>query len=185
MTGTESPRLPILLCLLASLAAGDGPFNDLSPGMSAPPTLKADTAVYNPDRGVLQYAFTFVNPSDSVLYLDCQVPPRATLSGSTLVLDLDRTAMQADASPFPPQRIGGNQTFQGQRRLDRVFGDSQSRPEFTSLQLRMAFYPERDSGEGESFVTARRRLAVSRNIAVARRGKAPVAPRVLKRRVGG
>ncbi|MDB5048248.1 MAG: hypothetical protein JWO30_1319 [Fibrobacteres bacterium] len=203
-----------LLCIAALAAAGEGPFEDMSPVVPAAPTLRVDTAIYNLDQGVLQYAFTFANPSDSVLYLDCQVPPRATLTGNTLVLDFDRTAAPpapgaadsagaaagsgasgpsagktaggptaggaVDPNDFPPQRIGAQQTFQGQRRLDRVLGDFHARPKFTNLQLRMAFYPERVSGEGVPFVAEKQRRATSKTITVVRRGKAPPPPRVLK-----
>ncbi len=62
---------------------------------SGSPGLKMDTAIYHMDGGTLQYAFTFVNPTDSVVFLDCQVPPFARLSGNTLILTFDRTAFTA------------------------------------------------------------------------------------------
>lgn len=62
---------------------------------SGSPALKTDTAVYHMQSGTLQYAFTFVNPTDSVVFLDCQVPPFAALSGDALVLTFDRTAFTA------------------------------------------------------------------------------------------
>ena len=53
------------------------------------------------DGGTLQYSFTFVNPTDSVVFLDCQVPPFATLSGGALVLYFDRTAFAAAGEAVP------------------------------------------------------------------------------------
>lgn len=71
---------------------------------SGSPSLKTDTAIYHLDGGTLQYAFTFVNPTDSVVFLDCQVPPFARLSGNTLMLDFDRTAFAA--APAAPAASG-------------------------------------------------------------------------------
>lgn len=65
---------------------------------SGPPNLKTDTAIYHLEGGALQYAFTFVNPTDSVIFLDCQVPPFATLSGNSLILTFDRTAFTTVAA---------------------------------------------------------------------------------------
>lgn len=172
------------------------------------PSLRVDKVIYNVEAGVLQYVFTFANPSDSVLFLDCQVPPRASLSGSTLVLDFDRKALPApgaadsaaaqpggamaggptaggsvDAKDFPPQRVGARQTFQGSRRLDRVLGGYQARPEFKSLQLRMAYYPERESGDGEPFVAEAQRRIAGLAVTVVRKGNASAPPKVIRRRV--
>jgi hypothetical protein len=164
-----------------------------SAAADAVPVLTVDKAVYSLETGVLQYAFTFANPSDSVLFLDCQVPPRASLQGNTLLLDFDRSAMPAadsgskaaDAADFPPQRVGRRQTFQGQRRLDRLLGTSAARPAFPTLQLRMAYYPERDSGDGEAYLIDRQRQVVSKPQIVSRRGKVPPPnpPRVLRHRI--
>src|SRR4051812_42338851 len=109
---------------------------------AAAPSLRLDQAVYDLGSGVLHIAFTFGNPGDSAVYLDCQVPPRATLADGTLTLIFARNAADADGArvggrppsdsapapafdpeAYPPQRIAGGQTFQGQRRLDRVLGD--------------------------------------------------------------
>jgi hypothetical protein len=173
----------------AALGASGGPFDSMFPGTSASPSLKADTAVYDLETGILQYAFTFGNPSDTSLYLDCQVPPKMTLEKNVLTLDFDRAAIpdqptgKADPDAYPPQRIGAHQTFQGQRKLDRILGDYLSRPKFTSLRLRMVFYPERDSGEGAPFVQEKRMQSESRAVNVVRRGKAPPPPpKVLNRR---
>ncbi|MDB5103747.1 MAG: hypothetical protein JWP91_1436 [Fibrobacteres bacterium] len=199
-----------------------------TPIATAPPTLKTDTAIYQLDQGMLQYAFTFVNPSDSVLFLDCQIPPHASMSGNTLVLTFDRKPASAgsripgeasqggggghgvsstgagvpsgpassgttaggpasgiavDPNDFPPQRIGAHQTFQGQRRLDRVLGDFHARPRFAKVQLRMAYYPERVEGEGTPFVVERERRASAAAVNVVRKGKAPPPPKVRKFRV--
>ena len=77
---------------------------------SGSPNLKTDTAIYHMDGGTLQYAFTFVNPTDSVVFLDCQVPPFATLSGNSLILTFDRTAFTAEAAATggtSPSSAGG------------------------------------------------------------------------------
>lgn len=71
------------------------------------PSLKTDTAIYHMDGGTLQYSFTFVNPTDSVVFLDCQVPPFAALSGNTLVLTFDRTSLTASAGEPSATPSGG------------------------------------------------------------------------------
>ena len=86
--------------LAVSLMATLGALSAKDMGMpaalaSGSPGLKTDTAIYHMDGGTLQYAFTFVNPTDSVVFLDCQVPPFAKLSGNTLMLTFDRTAFAA------------------------------------------------------------------------------------------
>jgi hypothetical protein len=155
---------------------------NMFPGVAAAPALKADTAVYDLETGILQYAFVFANPSDTTLYLDCQVPPKMTLEKNVLTLEFDRAAIpdqptgKADPEAYPPQRVGANQTFRGQRKLDRILGDYLSRPKFASLRLRMAYYPERDSGEGAPFVQESRKQAEARAINVIRRGKVPPPP---------
>jgi hypothetical protein len=173
----------------AALGASGGPFDNALPGVSASPALKADTAIYDLETGILQYAFTFGNPSDTTLFLDCQVPPKMSLEKNVLTLDFDRSDIpdqptgKADPDAYPPQRIGAHQTFQGQRKLDRILGDYLSRPKFTSLRLRMAYYPERDSGEGAPFVGEKRMRTDARAINVVRRGKVPpLPPKVLNRR---
>ena len=193
---------PILLASALAAAQERGPFSGMSPGHSASPTLRADTAIYHLDKGVLQYAFVFVNPSDTVLYLDCQVPPKSTLSGNTLVLTFDRTSAldgpdSAGAKPrataggpveggvvdpkdFPPQRIGPRQTFQGQRKLDRVLGDYHDRPQFAKVQLRMTYYPESGIGKEGRFSADNERRATAKPITVAQRGKAPAPPKAGK-----
>jgi hypothetical protein len=84
----------LLLALFMANAAGGEPG---LPAASGSPNLKTDIALYHLDGGTLQYAFTFVNPTDSVVFLDCQVPPFARLSGNTLILSFDRTAFMAAA----------------------------------------------------------------------------------------
>lgn len=156
------------------------------PAQAARASLAGDTAVYHLDQGVLQYIFTFANPTDSVLYLDCQVPPRAALLGDTLALTFARNPLEpgetvaggpVDGGPanprdFPPQRVAGGQTFQGSRKLDRVLGDADSRPRFSILLLLMDHYPERAEGEGDPFL-AERPMRVSAALKVTRKGKVP------------
>ncbi len=192
------------------------------------PSLRIDAAAYDLGNGVLHIAFTFANPYDSVLYLDCQVPPRASLAGGTLTLTFARDAAAsegalaggpapsdsapisaffssppgasppgappsaapahaaaasspaADPEAFPPQRIAGGQTFQGQRRLDRVLGDASARPKFTSLRIVMGYYPEREEGEGPVFVVERGKRAAAAPHAVSRKGKPPAPPKPVR-----
>lgn len=164
------------------------------------PSLRIDAAAYDLGNGVLHIAFTFANPTDSVLYLDCQVPPRASLAGGTLTLTFARDAAasegalaggpapgdSAPAAPapdpesFPPQRIAGGQTFQGQRRLDRVLGDASARPKFTSLRIVMGYYPERAEGEGPAFVVERGKRVAAAPHAVSRKGKPPAPPKPVR-----
>ncbi|MEO7425853.1 MAG: hypothetical protein ABI036_11750, partial [Fibrobacteria bacterium] len=170
----------------------------------ASPSLRIDTAVYDLGTGVLHYAFTFSNPTDSVLFLDCQASPRASLSGGALALKFDRKENKAtdtfshaanpdnpsdpadsaapamDANDYPPQRVGARQTFRGQRRLDRLLGDYRARPGFSSLQLRIAVYPESGIGEDSPYDLERQLHAVSKTVKVVRRGKVPPPPRVMK-----
>lgn len=163
------------------------------------PTLRIDKAAYDLGSGVLQIAFTFVNAGDSVAYLDCQMPPRASLAGGTLTLVFDRKAAGSegawaggpaptDSAPaaavdpdaYPPQRIAERQTFQGQRRFDRVLGDASARPKFTSLRLVMAVYPERAEGEGTPYLVERGIRVAAPPHAVARQGKPPVPPKPVR-----
>jgi len=177
-------------CWTSAQAAGN-------PRGDARPTLAGDTAVYHLEQGVLQYVFTFANPSDSVLYLDCQLPPRAALKGDTLELTFARHSTPEageifaggpagggppDPRDFPPQRVAGGQTFQGSRKLDRVLGDSESRPNFSILRLRMDYYPERVEGDGDSFL-ADRPVTVSAALKVNRKGKVPPPRKPRKFRV--
>jgi hypothetical protein len=196
--------LPALaLSLMATLAiAGARETGRPAALASGSPSLKTDTAIYHMDGGTLQYAFTFVNPTDSVVFLDCQVPPFATLSGNTLMLDFDRTAFTATPSTaagvpaggpldgrvvnpddFPPQRVGPHQAFQGQRKLDRVLGDPHARPAFAQVRLRMAWYPERAEGEGAPYLVDRKSAVAAPAGKVARKGKAPPPPKARKFRV--
>ena len=167
---------------------------------AAAPALKIDTAVYDVNAGVLQFAFSFTNPLDSVLYLDCQLPPRAELAGGVLTLTFARSATggaQAGgrakpdsgeapvttADDYPPQRIAGGQGYQGQRKLDRVLGDYHARPNFAKLKIRIDYYPERAEGEGPMFLAERAATVIAGPHAVLRKGKAPPPPKVIHRRM--
>jgi hypothetical protein len=173
----------------------------LAAALAAPaPSLRIDTAVYDLNSGVLQFAFTFANPSDSTLYLDCQLPPRAALQGDALILTFARggaaegaraggpaptdsaPAAAVDPEAFPPQRIAGGQSFQGQRRLDRVLGDPNARPRFSSIKLKMDYYPERAEGEGPMYVAERAARAESAPHKAVRKGKPPAPPKVIRLR---
>jgi hypothetical protein len=166
---------------------------------AAAPSLRLDQAVYDLRSGVLHIAFTFDNPGDSAVYLDCQIPPRASLAGGTLTLIFARNATDAegvrvggrpptDSAPAPafdpdayqPQRIAGAQTFQGQRRLDRVLGDASARPKFSRLKVAMEFYPERTEGEGPLYAAERGLRVAAPAHAVARKGKPPAPPKPVR-----
>lgn len=163
------------------------------------PSLRIDRAVYDAGSGVLQIAFTFSNPGDSAAYLDCQLPPRASLSGSTLTLAFARAATEAegaraggpaptDSAPaaaydpeaYPPQRVAGGQTYQGQRRLDRVLGDAAARPKFSALRVSMDYYPERAEGEGPLYAAERGKRVAAAPHAVKRVGKPPAPPKPVR-----
>lgn len=180
----------LMLCLSACVAAQEGSMPSAGFPAKSQPTLRIDTAAYDVAPGVLQFAFTFANPTDSVLFLDCQIPPRAVLEGRTLILLFDRGTDQDapetraggpasggafDAADYPPQRIAGGQTFQGRRKLDRLMGETDSRPVFDKLRLEMAYYPERTEGEGDRFVAEKMGKAVTGAAKVAKRGKRPPA----------
>ncbi len=194
-------RIPLYarLALLAlpALAALAAPACAAAPALT--PTLRLDKAAYDVGSGVLQIAFTFDNPGDSAVYLDCQIPPRAALSGGTLTLVFARNAPESegarvggrpptDSAPAPafdpdayqPQRIAGRQTFQGQRRLDRVLGDPAARPAFSRLKVAMEYYPERTEGEGPLYAAERGQRALAPPRPVARKGKPPVPPKPVR-----
>lgn len=187
------------LLAAGTAVAGDAP-------IAVTPTLRVDTAIYDVTTGVLQFAYTFVNPADSTLYLDCQLPPRAVLDGSTLTLTFSRAATDADGvlaggpppgadgtgpapavrpEDFPPQRIAGGQSFQGQRRLDRVLGVWEARPKFASVRLKMDYYPERAEGEGPMFMAERSVRVTAPAHGVARRGKPPAPAKPVRIRRPG
>lgn len=183
--------------LALSLALG---IVQVTPAEARPaPSLRVDRAVYDLGSGVLQLAFTFSNPGDSTAYLDCQVPPRASLSGGVLTLTFARGAAASegalaggpaptDSAPaaavdwdaYPPQRIAGGQTFQGQRRLDRVLGDARARPKFASVKVVMAYYPERTEGEGPLFAAERGQRVAAPPHAAVRKGKPPEPPKPVR-----
>lgn len=176
------------------------PLGFLAAAVAAPaPSLRIDQAVYDAGSGVLQIAFTFANPGDSAAYLDCQLPPRASLSGSTLTLTFARAAGEAegaraggpaptDSAPaaafdpeaYPPQRIAGGQTYQGRRRLDRVLGDPAARPKFSAVRVAMDYYPERTEGEGPLYAADRGTRVSAPPHAVKRVGKPPAPPKPVR-----
>ncbi|GEM_PF-2969385 len=235
--------LGLILCGLAAAQENGEVSASAASATVAAPTLKTDTSLYHLEQGALQYSFTFTNPTDSVLFLDCQIPPHARMSGSTLVLTFERKSFQAAASggtaissvgaggsapasggvppasggggghgvsslgtgrvtgpagmgsggsvvaggpvdggavnpdDFPPQRVAAHQTFQGQRKLDRVLGDSEARPAFSRVQLVMAYYPERAEGEGVPYLIEREQRVSAPARPSVRKGKAPPPPK--------
>ncbi|GEM_PF-5337939 len=195
----SSPFLRIFfaLALLASISPLAATSSKASASQSLP-TLKLASALYKVGPGILEFSFTFVNPTDSVLYLDCQVPPKFALRGKTLLLTLDRAPAAMPSKPgaakdsakadgqngspavdlaaFPPQRIAAHQTFQGQRRFDHILGEAEVRPAFSTLRLEMVYYPERSEGEGEPFVQERGTAVNAPPMPVPRRGKPPSPP---------
>lgn len=165
------------------------------------PALRIDTAVFDAGSGTLQYAFTFANPGDSEVFLDCQIPPHAALKAKVLSLRFDRVAADSagaaaggaaekradgpvegavDPEQYPPQRIAAHQTFQGQRRLDRVLGDPASRPDFSSLRIEMAWYPGHYGDEGPAFKVQEAALAAAPAKKVLRKGKPPAPQKPIR-----
>lgn len=167
-------RLALPLLLLAALPAA-------LRAASAPgsPVLKVIQAVYRADQNVLEFAFTVDNPSDSVLYVDCQGQPQASLRGKDLALRFAaRDSAEADSAR--PQRVGARQTYRGHRRIFGLGPDATGGPAHPAdpaaaarLRVEMAAYPERLEGEGEAWLRDRA-LGLSAPAApLARKGKRP------------
>jgi hypothetical protein len=150
------------------------------------PVLKITQAAYRADQNVLEFAFTVDNPTDSVIYVDCQGQPEASRRGPSLLFAFAANdAAEADTSR--PQRVGARQGFQGHR---RIFGLGPShlgqpaRPtdplKAARLTVEMAVYPERLEGEGPAWVLERGSRAAAQSVALSKKGKRPAAPKPVK-----
>jgi hypothetical protein len=166
------------------LLVGCLPFSLFAQTTDTLSTLNIASAVYKLEPGILEFSFTFVNPTDSVVFLDCLVPPKFIQEGKNLVLTLDRTSGPGGTSEnmdaFLPQRIGPHQTFQGTRRFDHILGEATLRPNFSTVQLAIVYYPERNEGEGVPFLVERASRVQSKKHSAIRLGKVPLPPKKVK-----
>lgn len=185
-------RLPSALAALALLVAlAAAPARaDRAPSRPAPtspageaPVLKVEQAVYRLDQNVLEMAFTFHNPTDSVLFLDCEVQPTPTRMGSILRLDFTRAGL-LNPDSARPQRIGARQGYRGHRRVWGLGPDTSgaSLPGdpagATTVAVEMAAYPERSEGEGTPWVLEKGFKAAAEPVPLKKTGKRPKASRI-------
>ena len=177
--------LPLLLlaacpaALRAASAAG-------TPSAKGAPVLKVGQAVYRADQNVLEFAFTVDNPTDSVVYVDCQGQPQASLRGKDLSLRF-AARDSAEADSIRPQRVGARQTYRGHRRIHGLGPDAAGGPAHPAdpaaaarLQVEMAAYPERQEGEGEAWLRDRALRLSAPPVPLARKGKRPPPPKPVR-----
>lgn len=173
--------LPLLTLLLLSAPAAIP-----AASASGTPVLEISRAVYRADQNVLEFAFTVANPSDSVVYVDCQGQPQASLRGKDLAL-LFAARDSADADTARPQRVGARQTFRGHRRIFGLGPDASGGPAHPAdpaaaarLRVEMAAYPERQEGEGEAWLRDRASRLAAPAAPLARKGKRPPPPEPMR-----
>jgi hypothetical protein len=172
-----------VFAMAAWLAAGAA----VSGGAPAP-ALKIEKAVYQLDPGVVQVAFEFDNPTDSVLYLDCQGRPRAAGKGGALSLSFGNVADTLAEAAEAPARVGPRQVFKAARKLyAKTPGRESPAIEldptgFAKLRLEIAYYPERGEGEGSPWLKERAAFVVSKPVVMEKRGKRPPPLPVTKTR---
>jgi hypothetical protein len=171
--------IALLLSALARIAAGA----EMSPGS---PALKIEKALNQLDPGELYLSFEFNNPTDSVLYLDCQGTPVSARKGSTLGLSFK--GAPDSSGPEAPARVGPRQVFRAERRLHGAV-PGKANPaipldpaRFAQLAVEMAFYPERAEGEGVPWVSAGAVTVKAPKIAIKKTGKRPPPPPVTRKR---
>lgn len=148
--------------------------------------LKITQAVYRANQNVLEFSFTVDNPSDSVVFVDCQGQGEATRRGPSLLLSFAANDA-ADADSARPQRIGARQGYQGHRRIFGLGPDHLGNPARPSdpiraakLTVEMAVYPERLEGEGPAWVLERGTRVSAKPASLAKQGKRPAAPKPVK-----
>jgi hypothetical protein len=151
------------------------------PGVASP-VLTVTQAVYRADQNVLEFAFQVDNPTDSVIYVDCQGQPEATRRGPSLLLAFAAPDAAA-ADSLRPQRVGARQGFQGHRRIFGLGPDHLGQPARPSdplkaakLTVEMAVYPERLEGEGPTWVLERGARAGATPVTLGKKGTRPKAP---------
>lgn len=177
------PGVALLALLLACAppAAAASPAPGAGPASGAP-SLEVSDAVYRADLNVLEFAFTVANPTDSVLYVDCQGQPEAARRGGDLALAFAaRDSAAADTAR--PQRVGARQTFRGHRRIFGLGPDASGGPgrpadpaAASRLRVEMAVYPGREEGEGEAWLRDRAVRLAAPAAPLARKGKRPPPP---------
>jgi hypothetical protein len=170
--------------LLASVVATAATATFAAP-LPRPPILQVKEAVYRPDQNVLEFAFTVANPSDSVIYVDCEGQPAATLAGKTLSLRF-AAADSLAADTARPQRVGARQGYQGSRRIFGLGPDALGSPhpadplKAASLRVQMAVYPERLDGEGTAWMRERGTPVAAKPVPLRKAGKRPPAQKPVK-----
>jgi hypothetical protein len=168
-------------CMLVLVAAGAVSAAPLSP----PPVIRVKEAVYRLDQNVIEFSFTVTNPSDSVIYVDCEGQPAATLAGKALSLRF-AAADSLAADTARPQRVGARQGYQGSRRLFGLGPDALGSAHPTdplkaaSLRVQMAVYPERLDGEGTAWMLERAMPVAAKPVPLRKAGKRPPAPKPTK-----
>lgn len=176
----------LLLSYAAPACAAAASGSPGSPGAPGGPALAVAQAVYRADRNVLEFAFTVRNPTDSVVYVDCQGQPQASLRGKDLSLRFAaRDSSEADTAR--PQRVGARQTYRGHRRIFGLGPDATGGPGHPAdpaaaarIRVEMAVYPERLEGEGEAWVRDRALFLAAPAAPLARKGRRPPPPKPVR-----
>jgi hypothetical protein len=176
-------RLALPLLFLAAFPAA---LRAAPAAAAATPVLKVTQAVYRADQNVLEFAFTVDNPADSVVYVDCQGQPQASLGGKELTLRF-AARDSAEADTARPQRVGARQTYRGHRRIFGLGPDATGGPAHPAdpaaaarLRVEMAAYPERLEGEGEAWLRDRALRLSAPASPLARKGKRPPPPKPVR-----
>lgn len=180
-------RPAFLACLLLTALAASASRSESGPGNPPPgsPVIKVTDAVYRLDRNVLEFSFTVTNPSDSVVYVDCEGQPVPALAGKALSLSF-AAADSLAADTARPQRVGARQGYRGSRRIFGLGPDALGTPhpadpaKAASLQVRMAVYPERPAGEGAAWMLERGMEVEAKPAPLRKLGKRPPAPKPVK-----
>lgn len=168
-------RPAFLACLLVITAAGA---SGSGTHLQRPPVIEVTEAVYRLDHNVLEFAFTVTNPSDQVIYVDCQGQPAPALAGKSLSL-VFAAADSLAADTARPQRVGARQGYRGNRRIfglgpDTHGGTHPADPaKAASLKVRMAVYPERLAGEGSAWALENRVEVAAEPAKLRKGGKRP------------
>lgn len=174
-----------LACLIALAAATPSRSEAPSP---RPPAIKITQAVYRLDQNVLEFAFTVTNPTDRVVYVDCEGQPAATLTGKALALNF-AAADSLAADTARPQRVGAGQVYRGSRRIFGLGPDAlgaalpkgRADPaKAASILVRMTVYPERLEGEGPAWLLDSATPVAARPVPLQRKGKRPPPQKPIK-----
>lgn len=177
------PAFPACLLVFTALAAASA--SGAEAPAARPPVIKVTQAVYRLDQNVLEFAFTVQNPSDGVVYVDCEGQPASALAGKALALRF-AAADSLAADTARPQRVGARQGYQGSRRIFGLGPDAlgTAHPadpaKAASLMVQMAVYPERVEGEGSAWMLDRGMQVAAKPVPLRRLGKRPPPPKPVK-----